>query len=357
MNHKFNFFKIFRVLSLFSIIFLFSLPLTGCSDMVEIQNRDFVLALGISYTDGYNITYALPDLDAVTGQSNEAAKGRLLRNFNAKTLPEIEVLYNLDSEKRLDYRHLKAIVLDGSMFLNLEKLEEFLRYVDNQYTLSRNVLIFYYPEGTKDFMSINDKLGGSIGDYLKKLNKNNTDATDTATLGSLMNCMQHTRSLFIPKLKEEENSISLNGGVIFYKDSELKIISEEQLKIISILQGGGTDYIFRIGDDVIRLKDVKCKTKYEYINFVPSIQFKITGTSENVQSDASKNVTLSDELTTHLEKLINEELNTLLKQEHIDFLNLYEMSSYKNRDIFANYEDKMNKFIDDLQITLDIEIK
>ncbi len=357
MKHNNTLFQKIRVFTFLTIIFLFSLSLIGCSDMVEIQNRDFVLALGISYTDDYNITYALPDLDAITGQSNEAAKGRLLRNFSAKTLPEIEVLYNLDSEKRLDYRHLKAIVLDGSMFLNQDKLNEFLRYIDNQYTLSRNVLIFYYPEGTNDFMGANDKLGGSIGEYLSNLNKNNTSAIETATLGSIMNCMQHTRALFIPVLKEEENSISLNGGVLFYKDSELKFISEEQRKIISILQGGGTDYIFRIGDDVIRLKDVKCKTKYDYANSIPSIQFNITGTSENVQSDSSKDVALSNDLTIYLESLIKEELNTLLKQDHIDFLNLYETSSYKNRDIWVNYEGKMNQFIDDLQIGLNIEIK
>lgn len=346
-----------RVFFLIVIMFLISLTLTGCSDMVEIQDRDFVLALGISYTDKYNITFALPDLDAITGQSNEKAKERLLRSFNAKTLPEIEVFYNLDSEKKLDYRHLKAIILDGSMFLSQEKLMEFLRYIDNQYTLSRNVLLFYYPDDANKLMDMNETVGGSIGDYLKKLNKNNLNMQDAATLGSIINCLDNTRSLLIPMLKEEETSISLNGGALFYKDSELKIISEEQRKIYNILQGKGTDYVFRIGDDVIRLKDVKCKTKYEFTNKIPYIQFNITGISENLQSNSNKDIPVSNKLKQYLETIIKEELNTLLKQDHIDFLNLYEASSYKNSDIWFKYEGKMTGFIDDLQIGIYIEIK
>lgn len=355
--NKVTLFKKIKVISLILIIFLISFTVTGCSDMVEIQDRDFVLALGISYTDKYNVTFALPDLDAITGQSNEAAKERLLRNFSAETLPEIEVLYNLNSEKRLDYRHLKAIVLDGSIFLDQEKLKEFLRYIDNQYMLSRNVLLFYYPDGANNLLDMNSKIGGSIGDYLKKLNKNNLNMKDNATLGSIMNCLDYTKSLLIPMLKEEESSIALNGGVIFYKDSELKIITEEQRKIYEILQGKGTDYVFRIGDDVIRLKDVKCKTKYEYTNHVPYVQFNINGISENLQSDSSMDTSLPNKLKLYLEEQIKGELNTLLKQEHIDFLNLYETSSYKNRDIWVNYEGRINEFIDDLQIGLNIEIK
>lgn len=336
---------------------ILSFTLTGCTDMVEIQDRDFVLALGISYSDRYQVTYALPNLDSVTGQTKAEETGKFVRTFEGNSLPEIEELYDLNSEKALDYRHLEAIILDVSMFSHEDKLQSFLKYIDENYTISRNVLIYFSKNDVENLITSNGILGGSIGDYLRKLDKNNINKEEAITLGDLMNSLDDSRTMVIPVIQEEHDSVSLEGAILYQNDKEIHYLTEEERKLYQILQGKGTDYIFNINGTAVRLKKIESKKVYEYQDEKPDIAVKVKAELETLQySSTGEQQTIASMNQVFVDKMINL-INIHVKQEKYDLLNLYEVSSYKKPEIWKDYENRMDSFIDDVEIYVNLLIR
>ena len=158
------------VLSLFCVVISFIF--TGCGDLVEIQDRDFVMALGISYQNGqYQVTYSLPNLSEITDQAT-AGQNNLLRTYEGNSLAEAEQIYNANSENRLDYRHLQTIIIDATICENEQAMKELLLQIDDKYDISHNVLVYFSRVELTDIMGM-ESINGSIGEHLKKLNSNN----------------------------------------------------------------------------------------------------------------------------------------------------------------------------------------
>jgi Ger(x)C family germination protein len=328
---------------------------TGCSDMLEIQDRDFVLALGLSYTDQYKVTFSLPDLDAITGQSKKAIDVNSLRSLEASSLPEIESMYNLNSQKHLDYRHLEAIIVDSSMISQKQKFEDLLRYADQNYDISRNVLVYYYPKSVQDLFILDENLGGSVGNFLKKLNKNNNTKQPT-TLGTLIDGLENQGSMLLPALVKKNNSISLDGALLYQSDKDSKIITEEEYELYNLMLGKDTDYLFNFDDTVLKLKDITCKRKYVYENQKPVVYLNIKGNAEYLQYE-KKIPSLIDKLNGVIQNHMEAEITSLMKKDRFDFLHLYELSSYKNRDIWVAYRGNMEAFIQDIEVKVSLDIR
>ncbi|QHQ62396.1 GerAB/ArcD/ProY family transporter [Anaerocolumna sedimenticola] len=143
---------------------------TGCSDMTEIEDRNFIQAMGIDLNDSGELTvyYVLPDLKALTEQGSENPE-KLILQLNGFDFWEIEELYNLEYNKRLDFSHLKAIIIGKELAKDQIKLTQFLTYVENKYELGRNTLMFTSDSTAKDIVSLNKELEGGIGDFLDRL--------------------------------------------------------------------------------------------------------------------------------------------------------------------------------------------
>ncbi len=359
MKHdsKIKYTKTLPLLLCFLLAGFLSFALTGCSDMVEIQDRDFVLAMGISYSDQYQVTYALPNLDYVTGQSVAEEDEKFVRTFEGNSIPEIEDLYDMNSEKALDYRHLQAIILDKSMFLHQEKLESFLKYIDENYTISRNVLIYYSTDNTEKLIKSNGTLGGSIGDYLKKLDKNNINKEEPAALGDLMNTLDSTKTIVIPVIEGGNDSVSLEGAVIYQKGLDLEFLTEEERKLYNILLGNGTDYIFNMNGTAIRLKKIESIKVYDYESRKPVVTLKLSAEIEYLQYPSFAEQEDIASVNQVLEDKIMNLINIHVKQEKFDLLNLYETSSYKKPEIWMDYENRMDSFINDVIIRVNLLIR
>ncbi len=341
------------------LIFLCSILLTGCGDLVEIQDRDFVLALGISWQNGeYEATYSLPDLSAVTEQPVSSDQDSRLRSYRGATLHEIEQCYNFNSEKRLDYRHLQVIILDASVCLAPQVMKDLLIQIDDYYDISHNVLVYFYSSDVRELMGL-DGVNGSIGEHLKKLNNNNSiSGLDPAQIGTLIDCMENERTLFIPALYSRDNSIAVDGGIFFRDNQMLRPVTQLESDIYYITMGKSNDYLVRLSPkQLIQIKEVKTKYHYDLTGDGPVINLKITGSAKTLPGASSeKSSDLKEEANAYIKNMIETQLSVFMKQNQIDYLNLYEKSSYKNRRTWLHYENRTEDFISDAQISVDVDI-
>lgn len=346
-----------KALLSFSIL-LIPFLMTGCGDLVEIDDRDFVLALGISYEDEiYQVTYSLPDLGKLTDQPVSDTE-KLLRTYEGGSIKEIEQQYNANSENRLDYRHLQIIILDDSICRNKQAMKNLLTQINDNYDISHNVLVYYYEYGVKELMDMEDD-SGSIGEHLKKLNSNNyVNGMESAKIGTLINCITNERILFIPALLKKENSIAVNGGIFFRENQLVRQISQIESEYYFISLGKGSDYLLRISPEhMIQLKEIQTKTSYSLVNGVPNIGIKITGSANIIPGDITVDTKLKQTFNQYIQSHIILELNEFMKGDKIDYLNLYENSSYKHKEIWLRYGGNGEEFIKDTVVNVTVDIQ
>lgn len=347
-----------RLCFLILTLVLLPLLLTGCGDLVEIQDRDFVLALGISYeNEEYRISYSLPDLGQVTDQPSSTDNSSRLRTYNGKSLPEIEQYYNFNSENRLDYRHLQVVILDASVCSDRQAMKNLLLQFNDNYDISHNALVYYYSSGVDELVGM-EGINGNIGDHLKKLNNNNhINGMEPSKIGTLIDCIANERTVFIPTLSCRDNSVAVDGGIFFRENQMVKEISQPESEFYFITLGKSNDYLLRFSpEQLVQLKEVNAKTQYQLTDQGPEIMIRITGTARP-QPDTNElpgyPKTAMDE---YVKKQILMELNQFMVTDRVDYLNLYENSSYKSRQTWLRYRDRADEFIDDLVVDVSVDI-
>lgn len=340
-----------------SLILLSAFGLTGCVDMVEIQERDFVMAMGIAWQDDYQFTFALPNLDAVTGQSTNSDQDSLVRTIHGAAFPEIEENYNRSSKNRLDLRHLQAIVFDTSLCTNPTKMAEILESMNDNYELSHNVLVFYCLGNTKDLIGMEGNLDSSIGDYLRKMNKNNQrSGVDKVTIGQLITCQENNSTIAIPVIDQSESSVFLDGIVLFQNNQTVRYLNQQESDLYHLVKGEGSGYLFHLsGDTVIKLNTVHDKLQYENRAEGPYVKLTLQGAGQVMPKSHVDSPSLAQEFNQLLASRIEESVMPILREEHLDFFNLYEKSSYKKRDIWLRYQADQRKFTDDLTLEIVVD--
>lgn len=330
--------------------------LTGCTQMTQIEDRDFVLAMGVGFGDGeYKVTYARPDLHALTGQpvgKNE----KFVMPYSGSVISEIEEDYARNSDRRLDLRHLKIIVLDSGIIENRDKLHEFLGFIENKYEISRNTLVFYTKDEAEKVLNVNTT-GGNIGENVEQLYENNPQNSDAkkVTIGDLVNGQyQVEKVILIPILEIKKERIWLSGAGIFQENEYIDSIDETHLMYIHMMNGmgKGRDVVLE-NSQVIKIKEIKSKFIYSIKDGKPYVTIRIKGIGEELQSNA-----LGDSRVV-FNKYVREEMLKLSKEviteRKMDILNLYRKTAYKNRSLWKKYEGKPDQFMNDLSINITVD--
>lgn len=319
--------------------------------MTQIEDRDFILAMGISFDNGkYKVTYARPDLSALTGQpvgKNE----KFVMTYSGVTISDIEEDYARNSDKRLDLRHLKVIVLDSSIVKNKVKLNELLGFIENKYEISRNTMVFYTKDQADKLLEVNT-IGGNIGENVEQLYENNPQNSDAkkVTIGDLINGQYQVKKVvLIPILEIKEERIWLSGAGIFSENEYVDSLDETQLTYVHMMNGmgKGRDIVIE-NSQVIKIKGIKSKFTYAMKDKKPYIVIRITGEGTELQSNTSGDSRKI--FNTHVSEAILYLNQNFTKEKNIDILNLYRKTAYKDRNLWEKYQGKSEQFIEDLSM-------
>ncbi|BCJ94809.1 hypothetical protein acsn021_23780 [Anaerocolumna cellulosilytica] len=367
-----------------SLLLLFSfttaLTLTGCGDMAEIEDRNFIQALGIDITadDKISAYYVLPDLKALTEQGADDPK-KLLLHLEGLDYWEIEEQYSLENNKRLDFSHLKMIVLGRSIAEDKELLAEFLSYAENKYELGRNTLVFLSDSSAKDIITISGDLEGGVGDYLEKLYKINLINTGIAevTIGNLVLAKNEgDLTVNVPLIKAIDKKVELAGIGIFEDNILTHVSNQKDSDYIDIANGYGknkvifltkegnenvTEHVVKL-NNITRSMDFYSKDGKPYLVIgIEGIGFVEKGIKDFATISDRANVQKMEEIQNRLNALIAERtektIEVLMREKQIDFMNLYRMTSYKDKKIWLKYRENPKAFIENLQYSVEVSIK
>ncbi len=193
-----------------TVIFLCCvLGLTGCRQ-VDMEDKDYVLMLGVDYEDDddllkneefeYHVTMA--DMQGYTAQMGETLKAKTKSGKN-KSLKAFRDSYSRNHATTMDFGHVMLLLLEEDIFENPKALENFLNMLQEEELISSTVLVAATEDETEDIAKLDEKEDAVISEALVEVLKK--DGNVEITLMDLYLAVAENTALTVPVLDVEED--------------------------------------------------------------------------------------------------------------------------------------------------------
>lgn len=155
------------------LLFICSLGLCGCHNFTEIEDRNFVMCLGIdTSSSGLEVSFGFPDLKALTGDGDNIHYPAV--TISGDCMEVVEKSYAAQSNKKLDYGQLQMIVFGRNMLEDEQRMRQVLEYIKENQKFTRTVLVCMADQRASDIVALDEDVNGSIGVYLRQMFDNNS---------------------------------------------------------------------------------------------------------------------------------------------------------------------------------------
>lgn len=330
-----------------SVLFLMAVMLfAGCST-TELENRNFPLAIGVDLDSGdTRISYKFQNLSKV---ADENAKTGQNTDFFTRSSDFYTGLmeYNNDSNKMMDYNHVKVLILGEDYVEDKDALEHMINICQKNNLIAYNTLLFF-AEDAGSIMTLEENLDTSIGTYLQEMMEGRKDYTlqDAVTVGDLYKESKNKeQTLLIPVLKEKgglpviENYYVLSQfeprGEISVEEAVLSYLAQGKMKKLSFTMEDGSNI------DIQRIKVKSKMVKDRPLTL--SIKIRLEAKVIN-KSGAEENIAKA--LTDRLEHAaIN-----LKEAPGMDIANSYYQLGRNDRKLYQKYWEDPKGYLKKLHI-------
>ena len=350
--------------------------MNGCATHVEIEQRDFVQVVGLDYVDGQlTAQFVLPDLGKETGGEAKSPED-LVKTFRGENMYVIEEQYKACSSKTLDYSHLTAFVLGKDFASNPYALREFVQYTKEQYQISKNVYVFLAPAQAKEIVTFSEVDKG-IGSYLQELYRNHieTSQKEAVTLGKLITEENNREiSILIPRIAIYNNSLAIQGLGIIKDSNYYEELTGEEAKYADLLLGFGKGSRFFLQETsettnqyVIRVTGVRRSVDISVQNGKPYVTIGITMDGElekgfevyqgmSIHEREAKVKGIEAMYAQELKEALTNQFMTITNEKRLDYLNIFQMTRYKNRELYEFYKEDITGFLYKMVSSIEVTV-
>lgn len=331
------------------------LTLTGCQEAVELQNRDFVLALGMDY-DGEKLRFYY-DTSNLSKDSGSGS-GQTVVRIDMEKFSDLEYAYGQQSDKYLDYNHLKAIIIDKKLALDAEKMSEMMEYIETDELFPRNVKLFYTEEGLDKIFEIGKNGDKVVGEYLEKIyiDSNYYIEEQSTSLGNLINHWYDREELLVVPVIHVNDAVPLIQQYAVVKNMAWAETLEPWESDLFFL-GNGVDIPMEVeledGHTVQILKSGRNVEFYEDspVSAVVSLDLKAVVVNEKDTSEKTKR---------QIEKSLDQKLNESFalmesNRKGQDLFYMYKALQSRDRNLWLKYRDDRKEFNKKLGVVFEVD--
>ena len=236
--------------SLIIIIALMTIFLTGCWDVIEINERIFVTAVGIDWNEDPNIeneylvTYVYPNIASIKkGESQKEAK--FMKSTVAKTPFDGSRQLTTRLDKPLFFRHMKVIVIGEELLKKPDKIKEFFDGLGRDPRINRKVQIIVAQGKAKDVLSTKTEQEVVVGGYLNSMLRNKKVASrfSAQTFSDIMEDLQVSNVSMAPRAVPKKDEFKLSGSAIIKDYKLIGWLGEYENSLVAMVKG---DFISEI---------------------------------------------------------------------------------------------------------------
>lgn len=214
--------------------------LTGCWDMIELNERAFPYTIGMDVNhegdEKFQVTFSHPNINAI---GDQAIENELVHVIIAKGDSFFDASQNLTMElyQPLYFKHLKVLVLSRELAQNKQLLLETIDGIQRDFITNNNASLLV-TNSAYDFIEFTTKskiqqaIEGTI--YSILINNQESNFFTPITSSEFIQNMNQTGASIIPIGGFEEN-IAIGGGAVF-KDYEYRgDVSPAENRVINLL--------------------------------------------------------------------------------------------------------------------------
>ena len=361
--------------------FILTLPMfiTGCWDKVEIENRGFVIAMGIdkfedknddkavqlddekeSQKARYTVTMALPDIGALSGPGGDDSS-EFVKIAAAPTVSAAIRLIDTFSSERLYFGHTKAVIFHEDILKDEYLFREALDAIERNRELSRSLLVLATSDDIKKVLDADIPGEPLVGAFIAEFYRKSEGAAITfkQDLEGLTRRLRSGGDALIPIIslegKKKDVQVKL-GGTAVIKDFQMAgKLSDSQTRAFMWFNGKAKGALITAeheGIDVpMRINSSKSKTSFYEENGRIICVLDINARAEVEEFDFL-GIELNDdeslrELSEVCERIVSDEISQLFTtfrdELEVDGFGLHERLRKQNHVIFAAYGDEAYK--------------
>lgn len=134
------------------------LSLSGCTKIIDIEDKDYCMLLAMNEENG------MLRIDYISSQGGDYI------TYYVEEFNEGKEVYDSRNEGRLDYGHIKAILIGPELMMNTDMLNSNIYQIVTNYSIAKTVFV-YGCNDYDDTLDMNIGSADDLGDYLSNMGK------------------------------------------------------------------------------------------------------------------------------------------------------------------------------------------
>jgi spore germination protein KC len=370
------------------ILFTVSTVFSSCYDKVELEDRGFIVAIGIdkynektdkevASFDGedkgnrFTISMSLPDIDSIINTSSGDNSVAMVKVASGKTILEAQEIINSHSSHKIYLGHTKLVVLGKEILSDETLFNESLDYIERSNEINNKILVVATQKNAKDILEgkIKDKtMPGIFVNNFYKNNKNVPALSFKLDLYTLLLKLRENGDVLIPEIEIENEYLKLSGCAIIKEEKLVGWLNDTEMVGYLWVKGDAdnTTLISPYKENYTSVKVYKNKTKLKFIengnNLVCQADIYAKG---DLKEFNSKNENITDneilkEIGQLYENIIQERIyttwNSFSEKHEVDGFNLKNLLMKKNYELYKKYEANWNDTLKNMELKANITV-
>ncbi len=331
------------------IAILFLMCLSGC-ESTELEQRSFPLAMGIGWKEEEEaeklvVSYDFPDLMQISDQSQTADTPKEF-SIEGKDMYHVEKAYENNTNRTLDYNHLKNILLEKDMLQHMKMLRKVLGNWEQQESIARNTSLFLTEPQAAQILALTKETEGSVGKYLEEMLESQKDFKNSkiVTVGDLMNQWHNQNELLlIPVLTEQgERPVITKYGMVS-NFQYIGDVSVEEAMQVFLSQNLLKQFVCECKDGTtVEITDIKVERSIQEQQGIPVVIVSISGKGRIYQENEvsiNQQYRLEQNIEQQLEFGLTKAAGNIQEKFGVDITNSYIALGGHSRKLYEEYRN------------------
>ncbi len=327
--------------------------LCGC-ESVELEERSFPLAVGIDLQqmedsqDGEQnlvVSFDFPDLAQISdkGKTTDTPMGM---SFEGVDLYHVEKSYENNTNRLLDFNHIKAVVLGETLLKDQTHLRRLLLAWERQEDAARNISLFLAGRSAAKILSLTKETEGSMGKYLEAMLDSQKDFRQNkiAAIGNLMNQWHNQNELLlIPVLTEQGERPVITGYGAVLNFEYCGTLSVKEAMQAFLCQNLLQKFTYEVGaSQVAEISDIRVTSSVEETKDGPVVTVSVAakGRMKTGQiSSGAQQLQMEQKIERQIAADLQKTAKKLRQDYGIDITNSFVSLGGQNRKLYWKYKD------------------
>lgn len=336
------------------------LLLMGCGTR-ELEDRGFPLSIGIDKNDeGMALSFDFPDLSEADYEKNPSAK-TVTFSVEAGAYYEAQKAYENNTNKVLDYNHLKAIIISREFLSDSDALRDLLSWLEHENVVARNTYLFVARDQASEILTLTQETNGSVGKYLEQMTNTQEDFKENkvVTIGDLMNQWHNQNELLlIPTLTNNGEVPSITEYAVLDAFTYKGEITVEDAMKSFLAQNKVAHFLYQLSDStVVEIQNIHREVAITNQAGRPVVKVSLTGDARRKKGgEEISRGKLTKLLNRQLEESLAGTAAELLMEPGMDISNSFLKLGGQDRDLYRRYAQDYQGYLEELGIVISVDM-